>query len=97
MNVVPSLTICEIQDGVYSKQRERQTQKERAQDQGGCAAAGAEVATLRWGLREGLWAAGEGALGTPGSVQTRLKVLFSLLLAKALLIKPLDFFYLVEM
>lgn len=56
MSVVPSLTLCEVQDGVYSKQREGQTQKERAQVQGGCAAAGAGVATLCWGHREGLWA-----------------------------------------
>lgn len=56
MDVVPSLTICEIQDGVYSKQREGQTQKERTQGWGGCAAPWAEVATLCWGHREGLWA-----------------------------------------
>lgn len=41
---------------------------------------------------------GKEALGTPRFVKTRFKVLFSLqrLLAKAELMKPLDFFYLVE-
>lgn len=48
-----------------------------------------------WGGHALLRAQG-GALGTPGSIQTGLKVLFSLLPAKALLMKPLDFFCLVE-
>lgn len=87
MNAVPSPTTCEIQNRVYSKQREANTKGENT-------GAGWECCCRGWAGHAVLGAQG-GALGTPGSIQTGLKVLFSLLLAKALL-KPLDIFYLVQ-
>lgn len=59
----------------------------------------AEVAKVCLGPQMGIWQEGwKRRLGTPRFIKTRFKVLFSLwrLLAKADLMKPLDFFYLVE-
>lgn len=53
MNVMASLSTCEIQDHVYSERREEQTEKERKQGQSGSAGAGLRGHTAGFNKKAG--------------------------------------------
>lgn len=76
MNVMPSLSICEIQDHVCTERREKQTENKVGVGLLVCAAVGRVCRGHRAGFNK---KAGKGAfLGTPRFNRTRCKVLFSL-------------------